>query len=149
MKTTARWTALVLAGVFVAVALGAAGGAKKAVARAANDLEWVENPANKAISTATLWGDPAKGAYRVIRKVAPGTDLGWHTHSADEKVVIISGSFDFQLAGEDPMVLTAGSYAYIPANVNHMAKCREGAECMFFEEGPAKSTFKPAKAPTM
>jgi quercetin dioxygenase-like cupin family protein len=148
VKALIRIVPTVLVGFFVALIL-IAGGGKKAVAWSTADMKWVENPMNKAISTATLWGDPARGAYGVIRKAAAGTDLGWHTHSADEKVIVISGSFDFQLEGEEPMTLSPGSYAFIPANVNHMAKCHEGADCMFFEEGPAKSDFKPGKAPAM
>jgi quercetin dioxygenase-like cupin family protein len=149
MKALTRVIPLVLVGLVAALVLTAAGGGKKAVTIPAGDLKWVENPANKAISSATLWGDPAKGAYGVMRKAAAGTDLGWHTHSADEKVVAISGTFDFQMAGGEPTVLTPGSYAFIPAKAVHTAKCRPDADCIFFEEGPAKTDFKPAKAPTM
>jgi quercetin dioxygenase-like cupin family protein len=99
----------------------------------------------KGLSIAPLWGDPSKGAYGALKKVPGGTDLGWHTHSSDQKVVAISGTFDFQLEGEAAKELSSGSYLFIPAGVKHTSKCRAGTDCVWFEESPGKGDYIPAK----
>ena len=144
MKSLIRFSSLVLIGMIAAVTLSA-GGDKKAVVWPAGDVKWVESPAMKGLSIATLWGDPSKGAYGALKKVSGGTDFGWHTHASDQKVVAISGTFDFQLEGQAAKELSSGSYLFIPAGVKHAPKCRPGADCVWFEEATGKSDYIPAK----
>jgi quercetin dioxygenase-like cupin family protein len=144
MKLLIRFSFLALIGLIAAVTLSAAGD-KKPVVWSARDLKWVENPAMKGLWAATLWGDPAKGAYGAVKKIPGGTDLGWHTHSSDQKSVAISGTIDFKIEGGDTKELMTGSYVSIPAGVKHSAKCRAGSDCMYFEESTGKSDYVPAK----
>ena len=144
MKSLIRFSSLVLIGMIAAVTLSA-GGDKKAVVWPAGDVKWAESPAMKGLSIATLWGDPSKGAYGALKKVAGGTDFGWHTHASDQKVVAISGTFDFQLEGGAAQELSSGSYLFIPAGVKHTSKCRAGTDCVWFEESPGKADYLPAK----
>lgn len=144
MKAFARVSVLILIGSLVGLVVIAAGGGK-AVVWSAGDVKWVESPAMKGLSVATLWGDPGKGGYGVLKKVAAGTEFGWHTHAADQKVVAISGTFDFQLEGADTKALSSGSYVFVPAGVKHAAKCRADSDCMYFEESAGKSDYIPAK----
>jgi len=144
MKALIRVAPMVLVGVFVALALGAGGGGKATVWQAA-DVKWVDSPAMKGLSVAVLWGDPTKGAYGALKKVSAGTDFGWHTHSSEQKVVAISGTFDFQVEGQDAKELSSGSYVFLPGGVKHLAKCRAGSDCVYFEEQPGKSDYVPAK----
>jgi hypothetical protein len=144
MKALARFSSLALIGLIAAVTLSA-GGDKKAAVWPAGEIKWVENPAMKGLSVATLWGDPSKGAYGTLKKVPGGTDLGWHTHSSDQKVVAISGTFDFQLEGGEAKELMTGSYVFIPAKAKHTSKCRAGTDCVWFEESPGKADYLSAK----
>ena len=144
MKRLMRVIPLVLVGLVVAWTL-TAGGDKGAKVWAAGDIKWVENPAVKGMSIATLWGDPSKGAYGALKRVAGGTEFGWHTHSSAQKVIAVSGTFDFTLEGGQPKELSAGSYVYLPANMKHHTACRAGADCVFFEEQPGKTDLIPAK----
>jgi hypothetical protein len=144
MKALIRVFPLVLAGLLLCVAIGAAQGGGKAVVWQAGDVKWTPSPAMKGLSIAPLWGDPSKGAYGALKKVTAGTEFGWHTHSFDQRVVAISGSFDFQLEGDTVKHLSAGSYNFVPAGVKHTAKCLMGSDCMYFEEQPGMSDYKPA-----
>lgn len=146
MKALVRVFPLVLAALFLCVAIGVAKGGK-AVVWTAGDVKWTASPMMKGASMATLWGDPSKGAYGALKKVAGGTDLGWHTHTNDQKVVAISGTFDFQVEGQDAKELAPGSYISMPGGMKHTAKCREGSDCMYFEEAAGKMDFIPATAP--
>jgi hypothetical protein len=144
MKALARFFSLALIGLIGAVTLSA-GGDKKAVVWPAGDVKWVESPATKGLSVAVLWGDPSTGAYGALKKVAAGTDFGWHTHSNDQKVVTISGAWDYQLEGEATKQMSAGSYTFVPGGVKHTSKCRAGADCVWFEEQTGKADYIPAK----
>ena len=91
---------------------------------------------------------PRSGVHGLIDTSAYGgevTDLGMHSHSFDQKVVAVSGTFEFQLEGGPMQELPPGSYIFTPAHVKHSAKCKDGAECIYFEEQPGKADFIPAK----
>jgi quercetin dioxygenase-like cupin family protein len=143
MKALVRISSLVFVCLLFSLSVGAAGGGK-AVVWAAGDIKWTPSPALKGLSVAVLWGDPSKGAYGALKKVAAGTDFGWHTHSSDQKVVEVSGTFDFTVEGQPAKELTSGSYLFMPAGVKHTAKCRMGSDCVYFEEQPGKSDYVPA-----
>lgn len=145
MKALARVTPLALIGLIAALTLSAAGGGKTPVVWGAGDIKWTSSPAMKGFSVATLWGDPSKGAYGALKKVAAGSDLGWHSHTGDQRVVGVAGVFDFQIEGQPAKELAAGSYVFTPGGVKHSAKCRAGADCVYFEEQSVKSDFIPAK----
>ena len=145
MKRFTRVIPLVLIGLAAALTLTAGGGDKEAKVWAADDIKWTENPAVPGFSIAPLWGDPNKGAYGALKKVAGGTALGWHTHTSAQKVVAISGTIEFTLDGGEMKELTAGSYVYLPAKAKHHTVCKAGADCIFFEEQPGKTDYLPAK----
>src|SRR5688500_19813475 len=94
MKSPSRVVPLVLIGLIAALTLTAAGGDKAAKVWAAEEIQWTENAAVKGFWIAPLWGDPSKGAYGALKKVAGGTELGWHTHTHAQKVVAVSGTID-------------------------------------------------------
>ena len=144
MKAFVRIFPFVVIGILAAVAVVAKGG--KAIVTPAGDVKWTENPARKGVWVAPLWGDPSKGAYGALKKTAAGTSFGWHTHSADQKVVAVAGTFDFQLEGDAaPKQLPPGSYVFVPAGTKHKTGCRPGADCVYFEEQPGKSDMVPVK----
>lgn len=143
MKKPIRVGSLLLAGLVAAFTLSAGGGDKLTI-WPAGDVKWVDGPM-KGLSVATLWGDTGKGPYGTLKKVPAGTDFGWHTHSAEQKIVAISGTFDFQVEGQEMKQLATGSYVYVPANVKHNSKCREGSDCMWLEESTGKMDYLPVK----
>ena len=136
--------ALVLAA--VTLGLGAAqakGKGKEAVLWAAEDLKWVDVPNMKGISFVTLWGDMNKGAYGVFVKMAGGTTHPLHTHTADVKGVILSGTWTVTPEGGTEKKLGAGAYMMVPGGMKHTSACLAGSDCVLFQEGPAKFDVKP------
>ncbi|MDQ5871142.1 MAG: hypothetical protein M3547_02935, partial [Acidobacteriota bacterium] len=99
MQKPTRIIPLVLIGLVAALTLTAGGGDKAAKVWAADEVKWTANPAMPGMSIAPLWGDPSKGAYGALKKVAGGTAFGWHTHSNAQKVVAVSGTIEFTLEG--------------------------------------------------
>ena len=144
MKSLIRVVVLVLACLFLTVAIGIAKGGKS-VAWSADEIQWKESSTVKGAWSATLWGDPSKGAYGTLRKVSAGMDLGKHSHTFDQKVVGVSGTWEFHVEGEPVKEYGPGSYIMVPGHVKHSSKCKEGADCVYFEEQPGKADFIPAK----
>ena len=145
MKRFTRVIPLVLIGLVAAFALTAGGDDKGAKVWAAEEIKWSEVAGAPGLSIAPLWGDPSKGAYGALKKVAGGTEFGWHMHTNSQKVVAVSGTIEFTLEGGEKKELNAGSYVYLPAKMKHHTVCKAGADCVFFEEQPGKTDLIPAK----
>ncbi len=155
MKTTWKGTLGSLAALLVAAAVLAQGGeadkaksphkggAKKFVVWPAADLKWeplAGAPPGPMI--ATLWGDPTKGAYGAILKFPPGFSAGLHTHSADLKIVVISGTWIHGEEGKPEVKLGAGSYLFQPSHLRHTTACDKASECVAFFEASGKFDIK-------
>jgi uncharacterized cupin superfamily protein len=87
---------------------------------------------------AVLHGDPAKPNADVLLQVPGGQNLPHHWHSSAERMVLISGELEVAYDGQEPAVLTPGTYAYGPAKLAHRASCRSADPCVLFIafEGP-------------
>jgi quercetin dioxygenase-like cupin family protein len=124
----------------VAKTKGAAG---KAVVWPAGDLKWVDAAgAPPGVKQAYLWGDPTKGAFGALEKFPPGFSAALHTHSADLRIVVLSGTVIHGPEGKPEVRLGAGSYLMLPSTYRHTTACDKSSECVFFLEGNGKFDVK-------
>ena len=93
---------------------------------------------------AVLSGDPKIGEYTQIRKVPAGTDNPLHSHSSEIKNVIISGVWYTGADSASAKDFGPGSVVIMPADWLHVSGCRDGSDCVFYQEGKGKFDFKPA-----
>jgi len=137
----------VVLGVLIVAGLAAvaATAATEPVIKAGSDLKWVAVPLVQGAKSAVLWGDPKKTAYGAFKKIPGGGNLAMHTHTNDQKTILITGTIVLEIQGQPAKELTAPSYAFIPAGIPHKANCKAGAECLYFEEQPGPSDMKPVK----
>ncbi|HEV8232146.1 MAG TPA: cupin domain-containing protein [Thermoanaerobaculia bacterium] len=127
----------------VAAALPAQKGAKKFVVWPAADLKFAPLAgAPPGPVLATLSGDPTKGAYTAIEKFPAGFSAPLHTHSADHKVVVISGTWIHGEPGKPDVRLGPGSYLFQPAGQKHTTACDAASECVFFLQSNRKFDIK-------
>ncbi len=109
----------------------------------AGDLKWTDVPGGPpGVKQATLWGDPSKGAFGAIFKFPPGFSAPLHTHSAEERIVTVSGTFIHGPEGNPEVRLPGGSYLLEPANYRHTTSCDKASECVFFLESKGKFDIK-------
>ena len=114
-------------------------GGKEFVVWPAADLKWEALPdAPPGPMLSVLSGDPKKGAYTAIEKFPAGFSAPLHTHPADHKAVIISGTWIHGEPGKPDVKLGPGSYLFQPAGQKHTTACDAGAECVFFIESSGK-----------
>ena len=52
----------------------------------------------------------------------PGSAVGMHSHPGEEVIYVLEGIFEYQIEGEQPVMLKAGEVLFIPAGKNHSAK---------------------------
>jgi quercetin dioxygenase-like cupin family protein len=111
-----------------------------------DELKWVVNPMDANISMAVVSGDPAKGPHAAFHKFKAGWSAPLHTHSADVRMAVISGTIIAGTEGGPERKLPAGSYQYQPHTVKHVTKCDPASECVIFVVANAKFDLKPAEA---
>ena len=123
-------------------------GGKQFIVKSAADMNFAGLPGGPPGPVLSpLWGDPTKGAYGAIEKFPAGFSVPLHSHSADHKVVLISGTWIHGEPGKPDVKIPAGSYLFQPANKKHTTACDAASECMFFIESSGKFDIKmPAPA---
>jgi quercetin dioxygenase-like cupin family protein len=136
--------------VFIALATcvglaAAAKGGKEATVLGPSDLKWVEGPNTGGVKTARLWGDMEKGAHGLMVTFPAATVHPLHAHSADLKIVTVSGTFRYGPPGGPEKSYVPGSYIMIPGGMKHTSGCVAGAPCVLFHEGSGKFDMKPEK----
>ncbi|HEX9286551.1 MAG TPA: cupin domain-containing protein, partial [Thermoanaerobaculia bacterium] len=107
------------------------------------DLKWTPlADAPPGVMIAALWGDSTKGAYGAISKFPAGWSAPLHTHPANHKIVIISGTWIHGEEGKPDVRLGPGSYLFQPANRRHTSACDAASECVIFLESNGKFGIK-------
>jgi quercetin dioxygenase-like cupin family protein len=138
---------------FAATALGQApgsakthaGGGAKPVIWPAADMKWVDAPdAPPGVKQVVLWGDPTKGRFGAMEKFPAGFTAPLHSHTANLRMVIISGTVIHGPEGKPEVRLPAGSYLTDPSGYKHTTACDKASECVFFMEGDGKFDLIPA-----
>ena len=97
-------------------------------------MSWGDCPAlfPPGCKIAVLHGDPAKPGADVFLRVPAGYTIPAHWHTSAERMVLVSGSLDVTYAGHPTARLETNDYAYGPAKLPHVAKCRSKTPCTLF-----------------
>jgi len=75
-------------------------------------------------------GDPANGASVILAKSTAGCRIPWHWHTADEQLMIVSGSAKVGMKDGQPTALHSGDYLSLPGKSAHQFTCV--AACTLF-----------------
>jgi len=112
------------------------------------DLKWTDvEGAPPGVKGVDLFGDPTKGAFGALQKFPAGFSAPLHTHSADLRIVVVSGTVIHGPEGKPEVRMTAGSYLYLPSTYRHTTGCDKASECVFFIEGNRKFDVKMVEPP--
>lgn len=100
-------------------------------------LEWFDlNPEGApGVRMATLWGDPANGAFGAFMRLPAGFESPLHTHTHPMKVAFVSGTYIQEPDGEPVVHLGPGSFMMQPGgDYRHRTSCGTDSDCVFFVE---------------
>ncbi len=81
---------------------------------------------------AVLQGDPSQPNADIFFKLQPNTEAPHHWHTSAERMVLISGEFEVDYDGQEPVLMKAGTYAYGPAGLPHSGRCLDAGPCVLF-----------------
>jgi len=119
----------------------------------ASEVQWTDAKGSApGVKTCLLHGDPTKGPYIALSRFPAGTKVAPHTHSADEVVSIVSGSFVIapgeKVDESKAKVLESGSYFTIKAGTPHWAMAKTETILVRYGNGPADIKYvNPADEP--
>lgn len=90
-----------------------------------------------------LTGDPAKGPSIIVEKFGPGCAIPWHWHTPNEHVMMVSGTFNFEIRGQSPVEVTAGDFVFIPSRQISQTTCLgpDPCICFLYTDAPADMHF--------
>lgn len=107
-----------------------------AVSRALGDagLTWGPCPPvlPGACEVAVLHGDPAAPHADVFLRMPAGYVIPTHRHTSPEHMVLVAGELEVTYAGQKPLTMRVGSYAYGPAQLPHAGRCVSKDPCVLF-----------------
>jgi quercetin dioxygenase-like cupin family protein len=131
-KFRTRLTAAAVAAGLIAPFATLAGEA--AFTRTAEDVEWGPCPEfmPEGCALAVLQGNPAEPNADALFKLPANATAPAHWHTSAERMVLLSGEMQVQYEGQEPVVLTPGTYAYGPPRVSHSATCKSDEDCVLF-----------------
>ncbi|HSM10718.1 MAG TPA: cupin domain-containing protein [Lysobacter sp.] len=108
----------------------------RALAHTAKDpqLQWGPCPEfmPEGCAIAVLHGDPGQDNADVFFRVPAGAQIPLHWHTSAERMVLVEGELQVTYAGQEPVALRPGTYAYGPAKLAHEGRCGEAAACTLF-----------------
>ncbi len=137
MKTPKRFAAAMLAPLALVLMTSATLHAEQPAFTWTHDdpgLEWLDCPPYfpQGCAMAVLQGDPSEHNADIFLRLEPDSDVPLHYHTSVERMVLISGKFEVDYDGQEPVVMTAGTYAYGPAKLPHTARCHDAGQCVLF-----------------
>jgi hypothetical protein len=103
----------------------------------AAELQWFDLDPEGApgVQMATLWGDPAAGAFGAFMRLPAGFETPFHTHTNPMKVAFVSGTYIQEPDGGQVVHLGPGSFMMQPGGgYRHRTSCGADSDCVFFVE---------------
>jgi quercetin dioxygenase-like cupin family protein len=86
----------------------------------------------KCLQSALEAGNPTKGASTFILKAPPGCVVPWHSHTAQEQLIIIAGAVLAEMTDHPSTRLGPGGFAMMEGHMANQFTCQGKAACVFF-----------------
>jgi mannose-6-phosphate isomerase-like protein (cupin superfamily) len=139
-------TLVVLGGGLFTLAAPGEDRADKVVHVSSKDGKWTSGRISK-VETIPIRGDMDKGPHAMFARFAPGADHGWHTHTNDATLVVISGAYLFKDEHGKEIRVGAGDYLFVPGGTKHWSGGDAKEGCTFYQESPGKFDLNKIEAP--
>jgi hypothetical protein len=130
VKSRLGWT---LIGCIAIVSDGAAlaQGPAMGILRPLSSVQFLPDNDVKCLSSAIETGNPATGPSTLILKAPSGCVVPWHSHTAQEQILMISGTILAEMTGLPATTLGPGGFAAMAGGMAHQFTCQDTACLMF------------------
>ena len=86
----------------------------------------------KCLSSALEAGDAKTGPSTWILRAPNGCIVPWHSHTAEEQLIIINGRILAEMLDHTPTQLGRGGFAMMGSHMPHQFTCRSKWGCLMF-----------------
>ena len=83
------------------------------------------------LASALETGDPLTGPSTWILKAHPGCVVAWHSHTAEEQLIVVRGAVMAEMTDHPPTRLGPGGFAIMGSHMAHQFAC-QGTACVMF-----------------
>ena len=84
------------------------------------------------LASALETGDPLTGPSTWILKAPPGCVVPWHSHTAEEQLIVVRGAVMAEMTNHPPTRLGPGGFAMMGSHMAHQFACQGTAACVMF-----------------
>jgi hypothetical protein len=77
-------------------------------------------------------GNPLTGPSTWILKAPPGCIVPWHSHTAEEQLIVVRGSVMAKMGTQQPAQLEPGGFAVMGSHMAHQFACQGTVACVMF-----------------
>lgn len=86
----------------------------------------------KCLSDALENGDPDKGPSTLALRARPGCVVPWHSHAAEEQLIVVQGAVVTEMEGMRGVTLGPGGFASMGSREKHRFTCTAAGDCLLF-----------------
>ncbi|HEV3492617.1 MAG TPA: hypothetical protein VG224_18540 [Reyranella sp.] len=130
MRSRFGWLLIGCIAIFTAGAALAQGPAM-GILRPLSSVQFLPDNDVKCLSSAIETGNPATGPSTLILKAPSGCVVPWHSHTAQEQILMISGTIVAEMTGLPATTLGPGGFAAMAGGMAHQFTCQDSA-CLVF-----------------
>jgi hypothetical protein len=129
MKQQINWTLIA----YIAVSTGGAtlaGDPATGTVKPLRSLHFSPDSDVKCLSSALETGDPTAGRSTWILKAPARCVVPWHSHTAEEQLIIIRGTVLAEMTDHPPTRLGPGGFAMMGSHMPHQFSCQGKSACL-------------------
>jgi quercetin dioxygenase-like cupin family protein len=123
-----RWIIAVLTACFCGVAL--AGDNPAGAINPLDSVKFAPDPDVKCLLSAIETGDPKTGRSTLMLKASSDCVVPWHSHSAEEQLIVITGNVLSEMLDHKPTHLGPGGFAVMGSRMPHQFTCLARPGCL-------------------
>lgn len=86
----------------------------------------------KCLDSAIESGDATTGPSTWILKAPTGCVVPWHSHTAEEQLMVVDGQVLVEMTDRPSTRLSAGGFAMMGSHMTHQFSCRGPTMCLMF-----------------
>jgi len=106
--------------------------AAQPVANDFSKVRFLQDEDVKCLLSAAETGDPDAGPSTFILQAPPKCVVRWHSHTAQEQLMVVRGEVLTEMEGMHPVALGPGGFASMLSRQKHQFTCGAKQECIMF-----------------
>jgi hypothetical protein len=95
-------------------------------------VPFAPDPDVACLASAIETGDAARGPSTWILKAPAGCVVPWHSHTAREQLIVVTGQVMAEMSAHPSMLLEAGGFAMMGGGMAHQFTCQGRDACVMF-----------------